>query len=376
MEKHRIVIFNNQIMPYRIPLFDAISQVISHNITVLYGSKRAQDREWTLDTENMSYNYLVLRHWSIKLPKPSYHDEWRIIRINPGLLFSLQKLNPTLIIAYEYSIPTTIALLYSKLSGCKLMIWSEMTAHTDRQLGRGQEMMRRLIIPRTHGFIGTSHAACDNFRRRGVPDHQIFLAPQTFDAGQFTQQEKTSTHPPTVIYAGYLSERKGVRHLVQTFNAVVDALPTAQLIMIGSGAEEDALQEIIAAHQLENNITLTGFIEPNEIPQYYAQGDVFMLPSLEDTFGVVATEAIAAGLTLVCSPFAGFSSHMTHGKNGLIVDPTDHDQLANAMIDLLSNPDKRQQLNNNAQQLLPQFTPKAVAQNFVDAIEQTLNSST
>ena len=291
------------------------------------------------------------------------------------MFFTLKNLNPSLIIAYEYSVPTLIALIYAKLFRRKLMIWTEMTAHTDRSLSKGQELMRRLIIPNAHGFIGTSHAACDNFRRRGVEAHKIFLAPQTFDTDQFDSLPPTSDHPPTVIYAGYLSERKGVQHLVQAFVHVIEVLPTAQLILIGNGHAREQLEKIVDDCKLGDNVIFTGFVEPDVIPQHYARGDVFVLPSLEDTFGVVATEAIAAGLTLICSQFAGYSSHMTHEEDGLIIDPTNHNQLANAMIELLSNSTMRDVMNQEAQKRLQQFVPENVSKNFVTAIEQTLNPS-
>ena len=109
MEKSRVIIINNQIMPYRVPLFNKIAQVTSLNITVLYCSTRSQDREWTLNTQRLQFDYHILKSWSFKIPKSSYREEWRFIRLNPTLFFTLKNLNPSLIIAYEYSVPTLIA---------------------------------------------------------------------------------------------------------------------------------------------------------------------------------------------------------------------------------------------------------------------------
>jgi len=374
MDIQSIVIINNQIMPYRIPLFNKLSLGILHNLTILYCSERANDRQWMLDKSQIHYNFDILRNWSIKIPKRSYQDEWRFIRFNPTLLFELMKRRPDLIIAYEYSLPTIIAMIYTKIFRCKLMIWSEMTAHTDRQLSKGQEIMRRQIIPRADGFIGTSNAACDNFRRRGIDDDKIFLAPQTYVAQYFDPDIREDDHPPTVIYAGYLSERKGVKYLVEAFAKVVETLPTTQLCLIGDGHERPMLEALISQYNLSEQVTLTGFVEPHDIPRYYAQGDIFVLPSLEDTFGVVTIEAIAAGLPLICSPYAGFSSHMTHGENGLVIDPTDQAALVNTMVRLLSEPETRERMNQEAQKLLPDFMPENVAKQFITAIDQTLMS--
>lgn len=89
----------------------------------------------------------------------------------------------------------------------------------------------------------------------------------------------------------------------------------------------------------------------------------------------VATEAIAARLTLICSKYAGFSSHVTHGIHGYIVDPTHHEELTDYVVRLLQSPDLRDTMNRNAQSILYQFKPPYVAQQFIKAIEDVLKSS-
>lgn len=374
MAKYNAVIINNEIMPYRIPLFEEISQLNRYDVTVLYCSQRSSDRQWSLADVVPNFDYMILKNFSFSLLKPSYHNEWRFIRLNPTLFFHLMRLRPKVIIAYEYSIPSIIAMMVSTLTGCKLLIWSEMTAHTDSQLSKGQEWMRKRIIPRADGFIGTSNAACDNFRQRGIDEEKITLAPQTYVAEQFVARQRSHDHPPTVVYAGYLSKRKGVEHLVEAFIKVVAQIPTARLILIGDGHQSEQIRQRIRSANLKGNVTLTGFVEPKDVPRYYQDGDIFVLPSLEDTFGVVATEAIAAGLTLICSKYAGFSSHMTHGTDGYIVDPTDHEALSETIICLLKSPDLRHSLNHNAQKILYQFEPAYVAEQFDKAISKVMES--
>jgi glycosyltransferase involved in cell wall biosynthesis len=375
MAKYNIIILNNQIMPYRIPLFEELSQLNLYNLTVLYCSQRATDRKWSLSNYTPNFNYKILHNLSIKLPKPSYQDEWRFIRFNPTLFLNLFRKHPHVIIAYEFSVPSIIALLYCMITGCKLVIWSEMTAHTDSQLSRGQELTRKIIIPRADGFIGTSYATCENFRRRAIDESRITLAPQTYVANQFKAIHPKNNHPPTIIYAGYLSERKGVDHLMSAFVKVIEQIPTAHLILIGEGHQTEQLQHTIRQENMVEHVTLTGFVEPTDLSRYYQKGDIFVFPTLEDTFGVVATEAIAAGLTLICSKYAGFSSHMTHGEHGYIVDPTNHEELTDYILRLLQSPDLRDTMNHNAQSILYQFKPPYVAQQFVQAIDNTLKSS-
>ena len=123
---------------------------------------------------------------------------------------------------------------------------------------------------------------------------------------------------------------------------------------------------------LQSQVQFLGFIEPVDLPCVYAGADVFVLPSLEDTFGVVATEALASGLSVICSQYAGFSTFLTDGQNGFIIDPENHDQLAERMLRLLQDETLRVCFRQNGQALLEFFSPDYVAQQFEAAVSSVL----
>jgi glycosyltransferase involved in cell wall biosynthesis len=363
----KVIILNNEIMPYRIPLFKRLAERGKYALKVLYSTKRSDERQWSLNESDLAFPYSILKAWTFRLSKPNY-GEWRSIWFNPSLLLELFREKPAAIIAYEYSLPAFTAYLYSKLSGCAFLIWSEMTPHSSRNLSRGQRFMRRFLLAHVDAVIGTSKAACDYFRAQSLSDKMIFLAPQTLNVQFWKEKAETreQKYPPTVLYVGYLNERKGVRHLISAFRFVHQRMPDARLLLAGAGDLQGELESL--ASEMGEAVRFLGFCEPERLAQLYAEADVFVLPSLEDTFGVVAAEAMASRLPLIVSPYAGISSHLEHGRNAFIVEPTQHEVLAEAMRGLLTDKALAKRFVEESQVFLESLSPEHNASVFETAL--------
>jgi glycosyltransferase involved in cell wall biosynthesis len=367
----KVIILNNEIMPYRIPLFKRLAERGKYALKVLYSTKRSDERQWSLKEADLDFPYSILKAWTFRLAKPNY-GEWRSIWFNPSLFFELFHEKPAAIIAYEYSLPAFTAYLYSKISGSAFLIWSEMTPHSSRNLSLGQRFMRRLLLAHVESVIGTSKAACDYFRAQSLSDEMIFLAPQTLNVLFWKEKAETQKkeHPPTVLYVGYLNERKGVRHLIKAFRFVHQRMPHARLLLAGAGDLQGELERL--ASEMGNAVHFLGFCEPELLPEIYAEADVFVLPSLEDTFGVVAAEALASGLPLIVSPYAGISSHLEHERNAFIIEPTQHEALAEAMQGLLADKALAKRFVEESQGFLDSLSPEYNTSIFETALAFSL----
>ncbi len=117
---------------------------------------------------------------------------------------------------------------------------------------------------------------------------------------------------PVVIHVGRLAAEKNPAALLAAYLAIRERQPHARLVLVGDGPEAKALR-----NQLPDAI-FSGSRRGEDLAMHYASGDLFLFPSLTETFGNVTLEAMASGLPLVAYDYAAAAQHVRHGTNGLL----------------------------------------------------------
>jgi glycosyltransferase involved in cell wall biosynthesis len=114
---------------------------------------------------------------------------------------------------------------------------------------------------------------------------------------------------------------------------ILEVLPTAQLIIVGEGPMKSELREVVRTHGLSEHVQITGRIE--DIHPYYKLADVFALASQFEGFGIVAVEAMAAGLPVVATRVDGLTEVVADGETGVLVSPGDKSELVSGLLRVL-----------------------------------------
>jgi phosphatidylinositol alpha-1,6-mannosyltransferase len=147
-----------------------------------------------------------------------------------------------------------------------------------------------------------------------------------------------------IVSVGRLVHRKGQDHLIQAMPEILRQHPDAHLLLVGKGPYLEHLAKLVAQHQLQDSISFIGRIQYAELPQYICCGDVFAMPSrsrlmgLEvEGLGIVYLEASACGLPVIAGKSGGAPDAVLDGQTGLVVDGTSDEQIAHAVISLLSD---------------------------------------
>jgi glycosyltransferase involved in cell wall biosynthesis len=145
-----------------------------------------------------------------------------------------------------------------------------------------------------------------------------------------------------VLYVGRLAPKKGVRYLLE---AVADVDVT--LTIVGDGSEREKLETI--ANETGADVRFEGFVDPDEVAEYYKATEIFVLPSIEgEGMPNAVLEAMAWGLPVITTESGGLPTIIEHGQTGYLVPMRDPDALADAIETLHSDPKKRAEIGAEA----------------------------
>ncbi len=193
---------------------------------------------------------------------------------------------------------------------------------------------------------------------------------------------------PTVLFAGKLRESKGVHILLAAMERVWQALPLTVLVLVGGTEfgrgrtmrETPFLQELREQiGRARGRVVLTGFVLPDQMPQAYLLGDVFVGPSqVEEGLGLVFLEAAAAGLPVIASRQGGIPEVVRDGETGwLLENKDDVRELAEKILDLLRHQERRRRLGQQGREwVLDNFTwdhsARALEEVYAEVLQQGL----
>lgn len=132
------------------------------------------------------------------------------------------------------------------------------------------------------------------------------------------------------VYSGALTSRKAVDLLANAFKSLLEKMPNARLRIIGDGPMHSVFEGI-------KNVEMIGACPPDEISSQLADGDVIILPSRYDAWGVALVEGAAMGLAMIASDRVGASELVEQGKNGFIFKAGDVNALTDCMMKYADN---------------------------------------
>lgn len=200
--------------------------------------------------------------------------------------------------------------------------------------------------------IGVSKEMVRCARVAGAKPDRAVLIPNLVDLDKFAQAreqraaEAASKHE--ILYVGAVRPVKAVHHLIEAMPNVLQHVPDARLTIVGDGPQYPRVAALVRELDLSSHVEFTGKVPLSQVAEYYARGTLFVLPSLSDPRPLVVTEAFACGLPVVGTDVDGIPEMITDGYNGYIVSTGRPDQIADAVVRILTDRQLCAELSDNA----------------------------
>lgn len=205
------------------------------------------------------------------------------------------------------------------------------------------------IFKQAETVIAVSHYTRNKLmNEQGLSPQQVIVLPNTFDAKRFQIQPKPdyllqryhlSPEQPIILTVSRLGKtaapHKGYYQVLQALVKIRQQLDNIHYLIVGKGDAVTQIQSLIQQLNLENYVTLTGFVPDEELCSYYNLCDVFALPSCIEGFGIVYLEALACGKPILAGNCDGAVDPLEQGNLGCLVNPNDVDAIAENLIQIL-----------------------------------------
>ena len=175
---------------------------------------------------------------------------------------------------------------------------------------------------------------------------------------------------PVLISTGRLALQKDVNTLICAISIVKKTFPFVKLFLIGDGPDRTRLEQLVRQFHLEGKILFEGW--QSSLDAYYAHVDLFILSSHFEGFSYALLEAMKKGIPVIStdSPY-GPSEILDKGKAGILVKPSDPDNMANAIISLVKSPIRYQKFSRLAFKRSRYFSEEKMLKNY-DALFDSL----
>lgn len=176
----------------------------------------------------------------------------------------------------------------------------------------------------------------------------------------------------TFLFSGALIPRKGVDRLARAFEDLALFREDARLVVLGEGELHESVCETLAS--CATQVDIAGHCDWNALPEYYAQGDILVAPSLYDGWGLIIPEALAAGMPVIATDRMGSAIDLIEpGRNGWIIPAGDQAALRGAMLEALDMPaEKLQAMSRAAVETARGHSLQAGAERFASAVRDSI----
>lgn len=331
MTRPCVLWFTNQPAPYRLPSWRRLAEAV--DLTVAFTGMQQRNRPQWVVPINEPYDVVLLTPRigarDSDAPFLSSASPFRILRL-------LARRRPDAVVIQAWGdLPSLLASLSARalrMSRVGFYGTSRSTRRNGRLLATARRIhLRSLEAMITYGTEATALAVAD-----GVSPHRIVTGFNTVDVERLEaavdsirSRGDVATEPHAFLFVGQLVDRKAPELALRAM--ATSELRSATLEFVGDGPLRSQLERQASALKVTGRVHFLGSRPPEELPEIYARAHTVVVPSRQEVWGLVANEALAAGLNVVVSRSAGCAADLESLPSVHLCDP-DEDDVQRAMI--------------------------------------------
>ena len=213
----------------------------------------------------------------------------------------------------------------------------------------------RFFLTKTDTNIVLSGFLGEIFEKFDIP-YTIIPNIIEFDKGKFRERESIR---PKFISIRSLEPLYNIPCILKAFQLVKKDTPEATLLIVGGGSQKELLEQFVTQNKI-SGVTFTGRVDNSKIYEYLDQSDIMLSSPTIDNMPVSLLEAFNAGLLVISSNVGGIPYMIEDGKNGLLFNSDNPQQLAEKMLFAVNNPEQTLSMTQSANGSLWKYTWKNV----------------
>lgn len=315
---------------------------------------------------------------SVTQSATSYGDNFTYLSL--AVIPRLFQFAPDVIFSNSFGIWSIIALFFKFFGDWKVVIaYVGSSPGVDYRNSFPRLTLRRIMVHFADAVITNSQAAKDYLVNiLGAPEDDVFVQPYEVPDVRSLEEVNESLSQvaadstlsfydlrrPVFLFVGSIIPRKGVQCLIEACKYLKErnSRESFCVLLVGDGVQRNELQDLSNQYGLGELLIWVGRVDYADISTYFYRSDVFILPTLEDTWGMVVLEAMLLGKAVICSKGAGASELILEGDNGYCFEPENAMQLATVMQKFIDAPRKADSMGQFSRRLMEQYTPQAAAE--------------
>ncbi|MEO8891262.1 MAG: glycosyltransferase family 4 protein, partial [Coleofasciculaceae cyanobacterium] len=339
------------------------------NIVGLELARHEAEYAWQAQVEELPFKV-------ISVIEKQQLEEVSFTQLLRQLYAVLSQLNPDIIVIAGYARPAMLATLLWSIRNQKPSVLLSETKKDDAPRSWWSEMLKKWILKHYKSALVGGQPQKRYLTELGMPAEAIFLGYNVVGNESYHPKKIKSlplpVERPYFLAINRFVPKKNLLFLISAYAAYrqTTGANAWDLVLCGEGVLRPQIEQKIAELDLKNVVHLPGFLQQDELLPYFAHAKCFIHASIQEQWGLVVNEAMAAGLPVLVSNRCGcFEDLVIEGVNSFGFDPDNSQQLIDLMLKVSSGKTDLAKISHAALEHIQKFSPDYFAQGLIQAVE-------